>query len=75
MRLSTKVSAAPKFTYGLNFAKKFHSEVAPTSDADPKEHRRFWEGGPHHVASHQDVPKMQSQDYAQSEGRKARDVP
>ena len=61
--------------YGLNFAKKFQLEVAPTLDAGPKEHRRFWEGGPHHVTSHQDVPKMQSQDYAQSAGREARDVP
>jgi hypothetical protein len=69
------MSATLQFTYGLNFAKKFQPEVAPTSDGGPKEQRRFWEGGPHHVPSHQDVSKMQSQDYAQSEGGKARDVP
>ena len=64
-----------KFTYGLNFAKKFQPEVAPTSDAGPDKQRRLREGGSHHVASHKDVPKMQSQDYAQSKGRKARHVP
>jgi hypothetical protein len=64
-----------KFTYGLNFAMKSQPEAAPISDGGPKKQRRFWEGGPHHVTSHQDVPKMQSQDYAQSEGGKARDVP
>lgn len=40
------MSVVLEFTYGLNFAKKFQLEVAPTSDAGPKEHRRFWEGGP-----------------------------
>jgi len=54
---------------------KFQPEAAPISTAGPKEQRRFWEGGPHHVPSYQDVPKMQSQDYAQGEDRKARDVP
>jgi len=69
------MSVSLKFTYGLNFAVKFQPEAAPISAAGPKEQRRFWEGGPHHVPSHQDVPKVQSQDYAQSEGRTARDVP
>jgi len=69
------MSVSLKFTYGLNFAEKFQPEAAPISAAGPKEQRRFWEGGPHHVPSHQDVPKVQSQDYAQSEGRTARDVP
>ena len=45
------MSANPKFTYGLNFAKKSQPEVAPISDAGPEQQRRFWQGGPHKEVS------------------------
>jgi hypothetical protein len=40
------MSAAPKFTYGLNFAKKFQPEAASTSDAGQRSKGDFWKEVP-----------------------------
>ena len=69
------INSHPKSHVWLEFCRKISAGSGADLGCRPKGAKEISGRRYHHVTSHQDVPKMQSQDYAQSEGGKARDVP